>query len=57
VRILLVPAFMHVLGRANWWAPKPLARLHSRFGANEASAPEPTEVTPKKTGQPVDIGS
>ena len=54
VRILLVPAFMHVLGRANWWAPKPLARLHSRFGINEASAPE---VTPKKTGQPVDIGS
>jgi RND superfamily putative drug exporter len=48
---------MHVLGRANWWAPKPLARLHSRFGINEASAPEPTEVTPKKTGQPVDIGS
>jgi putative drug exporter of the RND superfamily len=57
VRILLVPAFMHVLGRANWWAPKPLARLHSRFGINEASGPEPTEVTPKKTGQPVDIGS
>jgi RND superfamily putative drug exporter len=57
VRILLVPAFMHVLGRANWWAPKPLTRLHSRFGINEASAPEPTEVTPKKTGQPVDIGS
>ena len=57
VRILLVPAFMHVLGRANWWAPKPMARLHSRLGISEASAPEPTEVTPKKTGQPVDIGS
>ncbi|MBS4727411.1 MMPL family transporter [Mycobacterium sp. SM1] len=27
VRMLLVPAFMHVLGRANWWAPKPLAAL------------------------------
>ncbi|MDR7168003.1 RND superfamily putative drug exporter [Nocardia kruczakiae] len=30
VRILLVPAFMKVMGRANWWAPKPLARWHNR---------------------------
>jgi MMPL family len=37
VRILLVPAFMHVLGRANWWAPKPMARLHAWFGISEAS--------------------
>ncbi|MBY0441231.1 MAG: MMPL family transporter [Mycobacteriaceae bacterium] len=27
VRVLLVPAFMHVFGRLNWWAPKPLAWL------------------------------
>ena len=36
VRMLLVPAFMKVLGRWNWWAPKPLARLHSRFGLSDA---------------------
>ncbi|WP_156690078.1 MMPL family transporter [Mycobacterium sp. Marseille-P9652] len=36
VRLLLVPAFMHVLGGVNWWAPKPLARLHARFGLSEA---------------------
>lgn len=36
VRMLLVPAFMHLLGRVNWWAPKPLARLHNRFGVAEA---------------------
>jgi putative drug exporter of the RND superfamily len=36
VRMLLVPAFMRVLGRANWWAPGPLARLHARFGVSEA---------------------
>jgi len=36
VRMLLVPAFMHGLGRLNWWAPKPLARLHDRFGVSEA---------------------
>ncbi len=27
VRMLLVPAFMHVLGSLNWWAPERLARL------------------------------
>jgi RND superfamily putative drug exporter len=35
VRMVLVPAFMHVLGRWNWWAPKPLARLHERIGISE----------------------
>ncbi len=35
VRMLLVPAFMHILGRWNWWAPKPLARLHERIGFSE----------------------
>jgi putative drug exporter of the RND superfamily len=30
VRMLLVPAFMHVLGALNWWAPDPLARWHHR---------------------------
>jgi RND superfamily putative drug exporter len=37
VRMLLVPAFMHVLGRVNWWAPKPLARRNDRFGRSEAA--------------------
>jgi len=35
VRMLLVPAFMKVLGRWNWWAPEPLARLHRRFGVSD----------------------
>jgi RND superfamily putative drug exporter len=56
VRILLVPAFMHVLGRANWWAPRPIARLHARLGINEATPCEPAEVTPTKTSEPVDVG-
>jgi uncharacterized membrane protein YdfJ with MMPL/SSD domain len=38
VRMALVPAFMHVLGRINWWAPRPLARLHDRFGLSESAA-------------------
>ena len=32
VRALLVPAFMRLAGRWNWWAPGWMARLHSRFG-------------------------
>jgi RND superfamily putative drug exporter len=36
VRILLVPAFMHMMGRFNWWAPKSLERLHEHFGIREA---------------------
>ncbi len=36
VRMVLVPAFMHVLGRWNWWAPKPLVWLHERFGVTES---------------------
>lgn len=31
VRMVLLPAFMHLLGRWNWWAPAPLARLHARW--------------------------
>jgi len=36
VRMILVPAVMHVLGRVNWWAPKPLAWLHGRIGIDES---------------------
>jgi len=36
VRGVLVPAFMRLAGRANWWAPGPLARWHQRFGLSEA---------------------
>jgi len=36
VRVLLVPAFMRLLGRTNWWAPQPLIRLHRLIGISEA---------------------
>jgi len=35
VRMVLLPAFMHLLGRWNWWAPKPLVWLHDRIGLDE----------------------
>jgi uncharacterized membrane protein YdfJ with MMPL/SSD domain len=35
IRALLVPALMQLLGKWNWWAPAPLARLHARIGLQE----------------------
>jgi uncharacterized membrane protein YdfJ with MMPL/SSD domain len=36
VRALLLPAVMRLLGRASWWAPHPIARLHSRLTTRAA---------------------
>ncbi len=44
VRVLLVPATMRLLGRANWWAPGPLRRLYARYGIRETGAPAPVRV-------------
>ncbi|WP_218586449.1 MMPL family transporter [Nocardia cyriacigeorgica] len=35
VRGLLTPAVMRLLGRWNWWAPRPLRRLHDRLGLRD----------------------
>lgn len=43
IRATLVPALMRLAGRANWWAPAPLRRIHARFGISEAPPPEPAE--------------
>jgi uncharacterized membrane protein YdfJ with MMPL/SSD domain len=40
IRALLVPSLMELLGEWNWWAPKPLRRLHQRFGLSD-TGPEP----------------
>ena len=39
VRALLVPSLMELLGSRNWWAPRPLRRLHDRFGLREGGPP------------------
>ena len=36
VRLVLVPAFMGVMGKWNWWAPAPLRAFHRRFGISES---------------------
>ena len=35
VRMVLLPAFMHVMGEWNWWAPKWMTKLHNRIGIEE----------------------
>jgi RND superfamily putative drug exporter len=42
VRMLLVPSFMRVMGRFNWWAPEPLARLYQRFPMREPEGQSPS---------------
>jgi uncharacterized membrane protein YdfJ with MMPL/SSD domain len=47
IRALLVPSLMRLLGSANWWAPRPLRRLHDRIELREgASTPRPGRPRP-----------
>lgn len=46
VRMALLPAFMQVMGKWNWWAPAPLVRLHQRIGLTE-EPPERREPEPE----------
>ncbi len=53
VRMVLVPAFMHVMGQWNWWAPKSLVRLHDRFGVSEGPAARTRSAEPaREAGEP-----
>jgi uncharacterized membrane protein YdfJ with MMPL/SSD domain len=44
IRALLVPALMELLGKWNWWAPRPLRRLHKRWGISEGGSEEVAEA-------------
>ena len=41
IRALLVPSLMELLGKWNWWAPRPLRRLHERIGISEHEGTAP----------------
>ena len=45
VRMLLVPAVMHLLREDNWWAPRFLTRLTHRLGGENTPAAEPALAT------------
>ena len=44
VRLLIVPSVMRLLGRTNWWAPRPLALFHRWLGADESHLVAPRPV-------------
>ncbi len=48
IRCLVVPALMSLMGRANWWAPRPLRSLHRAVGLQEPAA-QPHHVEQRKT--------
>jgi trehalose monomycolate/heme transporter len=52
IRTLLVPATMRILGKYNWWAPRPLARLYERIGMAEHDIDEETAPTPDAEALP-----
>lgn len=52
VRSLLVPAVMKLTGRATWWAPGPLRRLHDRFGLSEGEPAQAPVERPVEQEQP-----
>ncbi|MCD0445273.1 MMPL family transporter [Glycomyces sp. A-F 0318] len=51
VRMLLVPATMRLLGRANWWVPGPLGRLYAKYGIKETDE----SVAPAEERTPVKV--
>jgi putative drug exporter of the RND superfamily len=51
VRMVLLPAFMHVMGESNWWAPRWMTKLHNRIGIEDGHSerllsPAPHAVEP-----------
>jgi uncharacterized membrane protein YdfJ with MMPL/SSD domain len=52
VRMVLVPAFIHLLGTWNWWAPKPLVWLHERFGLSDDQPDRKSERTHARDQHP-----
>ena len=45
IRCLLVPSLMTIAGRATWWAPAPLRKLHRRSALSEGPAPARPQET------------
>lgn len=52
IRSLMVPALMSMMGRANWWAPGFLRRLHTRLHLSESPAPTVRRADSRPTDSP-----
>ena len=57
VRMLLLPALMHLLGRYNWWAPAPLRKLHRRIGFSESGAQPAVRPSEPVVPEPVPLAA
>ena len=55
IRMMLVPAVMHLLREDNWWAPGFIKRAYEKMGHSEelppVPAPAPTPGTPEPEGE------
>jgi uncharacterized membrane protein YdfJ with MMPL/SSD domain len=54
VRMVLVPAVMELLGPANWWLPRPLARILPKTSAHEGEPPVDTRALVPAADIPAD---
>jgi uncharacterized membrane protein YdfJ with MMPL/SSD domain len=54
VRMVLVPAVMELLGPANWWLPRPLARILPNTSAREGEPPAGTRALVPAADIPAD---
>jgi RND superfamily putative drug exporter len=50
IRGALLPAAMRLGGRATWWAPSPLRRLHASLGLREPTEDIPTPRVRVRSG-------
>jgi RND superfamily putative drug exporter len=55
VRLVLVPAFMQVMGKWNWWAPKPMSRLYNRLGISDGHVVRRSEAIEPSEGEPTSV--
>ena len=54
VRMVLVPAVMELLGPANWWLPRPLARILPKTSPREGEPPADARALVPATDLPAD---
>ena len=52
VRLVLVPAAMELLGRWNWWLPRPLERLLPEVALEDLATPPAGRPSPAATASP-----
>lgn len=55
IRMMLVPAVMHLLREDNWWAPTFVKRAYARLGHGEAPAPAVPAAAAAGAGEPVGV--